>query len=114
MPRELPLIPSVPIYRVQTTLGQTTYVFDLRWNGREGCWYLDLLAADGTPLALGRKIVIGWIPMRGTNPITRPRNFGALIAQDLSGKQREATLNDLGTRVRIYWFAPSELSEDFA
>lgn len=40
-----------------------------------------------------------------------PYNFGigALVVIDTSNRGREATANDLGDRVKVYWFSTDEL-----
>jgi len=108
MPQLLPLIPSVPSYRVATTLAGTQYVLDVRWNGRAAAWYMDLLQEDTTPIALGIKIVLGrFIGIRVTDPAFPP---GIIMASDLSGAGIDATLDDIGTRVAVYFYTLEEIN----
>lgn len=107
MPEILPLTPSVPSYRVGTTLNNVSYVLDLRWNARLGIWYMDLLRADETPLRSGMALVLGAkIGLRSADP-----EFpGVFICTDTTGEDREATLDDLGTRVVVAFYPYDELA----
>lgn len=103
----LPLIPSEFNYRVQTTIDGTSYLFDLRWNGRDESWYIDVLEVDETPIVQGEKVALGALIGRiSTHKLFRR---GVLVAVDLSSAGREATYDDLGTRVVVMWMPLSEV-----
>ncbi len=107
MPQLLPLVPSLPSYRFGTLLAGEEFIIDVRWNGREGAWYFDVLAKNEAMLAAGMKIVLGSV-LGGRNvPSTFPA--GAFIAADLSGAGREAGFDDMGVRVQVYFYAQSEI-----
>lgn len=107
MPVQLPLVASIPNYRVGITLDGTSFLFDVRWNAREDAWFFDVLTEDETELRTGIKIVLGAaLGKRTANPDYPP---GLLLASDLSGEQREATFDDLGIRVAVYYYSPEEL-----
>ncbi len=109
MPQVLPLIPSVPNYRVGTVLGTAPFVLDVRWNGRDGAWYLDILDEDAEPILTGIRVVLGaLLGGRSVNPAFPP---GRLIAADLSGEGRDAGIDDLGTRVLVYFYSAAEVLE---
>ncbi len=115
---EIPLEPSVPSYRVGTALDGTQFIFDVRWNSRAdidpvtgaavGAWFFDLRAEDEVMIVSGIKVVLGTL-LGGRSTDPRFPN-GILWAVDTSDHNREATLDDLGTRVVIY-FTPFD---DFA
>ena len=105
----LPLKPSIANYRVGTTLDGTAYVFDVRWNGRDAAWYLDVRDAEANIIRRGIRIVLGALLGRRCTDPRFPR--GVLFASDLSGEQREAGFDDLGTRVRVYFYTPAEYLE---
>jgi hypothetical protein len=108
MPQMLPLVPLIPHYRVGTELAGIQYLLDVRWNERDSAWYLSLMAEDETPIRMGMKIVLGtMLGVRSAHPLFPP---GAFMASDLSGKGRDATLTDLGTRVVVYFFTNDELN----
>lgn len=107
MARALPLEPSTPSYRVATSLEGKTFLLDVHWNDRDGAWYFDLLEADETPVRYGIKIVLG--ALLGGRVVKKSMPPGYLRASDLSGEGREAMLDDLGTRVVVYYFTRDEL-----
>jgi hypothetical protein len=118
MPVQLPLDARdaagrvIPNYRVGTMLGGVQYVLDVRWNGRAsdgaGAWYLDISTSAGVLIRAGIKIVLGALLGRRSVSPDFPR--GVLIAADLSGAGVDATLDDLGTRVVVYFYTFDELA----
>lgn len=108
MPVVLPIVPSVPNYRVSTTLDDVSYVLDVRWNGRAEAWYMDVRTDEGEAIRVGLKLVLGaYHGMRVTDE--RFPN-GIFTAVDLSGEHREATLDDMGTRVVVLYYPASEIA----
>ena len=99
MPETLPLQPSIPFYSVGTTLSGLPFVLNMRWNGRDSAWYMDILTVDETPIAHGLKLVLGAIVSRRVVSESMPP--GVFTVNDLSGAGREATLDDMGTRVIV-------------
>lgn len=107
MPSVLPLDATAPNYRVGVTLNDTPYIFDVRWNGKAGAWYLDVLDINDSPIRRGIRLVLGvFLGFRCNDP-RFPR--GILMMGDLSGKGVDATIDDLGTRVALYHFTVKEL-----
>lgn len=107
MPQQLPLRPSIPNYRVGTKLGGVSYVLDVRWNGRADAWYLDVLDEGADPIRVGIKLVLGAaLGRRCVDPRFPP---GILMASDTSGAGVDATLDDMGDRVQVFYFPPEEL-----
>jgi hypothetical protein len=107
MPVVLPIDAVDPIYRVGITLNDVPYVFDVRWNGRDNAWYMDILDVNEDPIRRGIKIVLGtYLGCRSTDP-RFPR--GLLFAEDLSGEGRDAGVDDLGSRVVIFHYTIAEL-----
>lgn len=98
----LPLVPSIPYYRVGTALAGAQYILDLRWNGRDESWYMDVLAEDETPIRLGIKVVLGTI--LGGREVDPLFPAGVLQAVDLTNSGTEAGLDDLGDRVQVYFY----------
>jgi hypothetical protein len=107
MPLQLPLVPAIPNYRVGTTLDGEPYVLDVRWNGRAAAWYLDILDVDETPIEQGIKLVLG--AALGSRTLNPARLRGLLRVSDLTGAGREATFDDMGERVIVYYYTPAEL-----
>lgn len=102
----LPLQPSVGNYRFSTTITDVTYIFDVRWNSRDVAWYMDVYEANLTPIIYGIKIVLGVYLGR----CSRHRLFrqGVMVAVDTTSQGREATFDDLGTRVEVKYI-PAEV-----
>lgn len=94
-------------YVFQTELESVTYTFRVRWNDREGFYYLDILDAGANPMIQGLKICLGkifsnrFVATAGIFP-------GTLFAEDTSGANLDPGLGDLGTRVRVIYFDSAE------
>lgn len=106
MPQQLPLVPSIPNYRVATTLGDDQFILDVRWNGRDEAWYMDILTQDGDMIRAGIKLVLGAILGVGADSRLPA---GRLIASDLAGTGVDAGLDDMGVRVAVYFYPQDEL-----
>lgn len=103
--------PGAPNFRIATSLGEDPVILDFRWNSRandgHGAWFMDVRDEDESPIALGVKLVLGVNLCRtSTHPIFQ-RNVLRLYDTTQSG--REATLDDLGTRVVLLNFTSDEL-----
>lgn len=113
MPEEIPLDErnGAPLFRLPTSLGDDPVVLDFRWNssanGRRGCWYMDVLDQNTKPIAQGVKLVLGVNLCRSSTHEIFTRNLLRLV--DTSRTDREATLDDLGTRVVLLNFRLDEL-----
>lgn len=103
MPEILPFVPGNANYRLATTLDGDPYILDVRWNGRDGAWYFDLLEEDETPIVHGLKIVLGGYIGRYVDHLLFKN--GVFFAVDTSGQRLPPTLDDLGTRVQVYRFS---------
>jgi hypothetical protein len=98
---ELDIVPSTDHQRFSTTIDNATYTFEVRWNVDDESFYLDVYEVDGTAIMLGMRIVLGaFLGRTKDHPLFRR---GVLMAYDISGDKREATYDDLGTRVVIRW-----------
>lgn len=88
------------------SLDGANYVFRFRYNERAGAWFLDVATEDGTTLVTGRKVVVSWIiaGLRETSASMMP---GHVFALDTSATDTDPTLDDLGTRVAIYYLESS-------
>lgn len=102
----IPVEPSTPFQTFGTTLDGDHFVFEFRWNGRAGVWYMDIRDEDEDPIKLGVAVVLG-VPLgrRCTDP-RFPR--GVLWAYDTSGAGRDPGIDDLGSRVLIYFLTAEE------
>lgn len=107
MPVALPLVPSLPNYRLGVALSGVQYLIDMRWNARDGAWYMDLLAEDETPIRRGIKVVLGIL--LGGREVNAEFPPGVFQAHDLTNRGAEAGLADLGDRVVVYYYTFVEL-----
>ncbi len=105
----LPLEPGIPHFDFSTAIESVEYGFAFRWNDREPApgFYMDIFEADGTPILRSVKVVLGvFLGRRSTHKLF---SAGGFVAVDTSGDQREATLDDFGTRVEIRYYSTSAL-----
>lgn len=108
MPTQLPFIPSEFHYRVNSVVDGTEYIFDVRWNARDGAWYMDLLDVEEDPIRTGMKIVLGsLIGARSADP---RYPLGAFVASDLANSGIDAGFDDLGVRVVVFFYTATELT----
>lgn len=100
--QEIPLVPSIGHYDFTTTIEGSDYLFVVRWNTREQAWYFDLFESNGRVIRKGFKIVLGSYIGRGINHPLFLRD-GMFFAFDSSQQHREATFDDIGSRVILYF-----------
>lgn len=105
--QRLPLVPTIPHYEVATQLGDDLFILELRWNARDEAWYMGVFDDAGTAIRVGIKIVLGTL-LGGR---VRAAGFpdGVLQAVDLTGAGLDAALDDLGTRVAVYFTPRADL-----
>jgi hypothetical protein len=107
MPTVIPLVPSDASYRLATNIENENYIFFVRWNSRDAAWYFDLLEQNGTMIARGVKIVLGAPLARST--VHRLFAAGVFVARDTTKSGKEPTLDDLGTRVQLWYLTTAEM-----
>lgn len=103
----LPFVPSVPFYTFTTTIEGEPYLFKVRWNSRDSAWYFDVLTDDGEVLREGIKVVLG--AYLGRVSTERFFETGVLWAIDTTSQAKEATFDDIGTRVEIRYYSALEV-----
>lgn len=106
----VPVLQSEPFQRIALPIDTTQYLIDLRWNSRDSAWYMDVFESDETSILHGARVVLGMY--LGRRARVRHPLFadGVFIAVDTSGEQREAGLDDLGTRVELRYYNTFELA----
>lgn len=103
----LPVRPSIPWQRFSVELDRRTYVFDFRWNTREGAWFFSVADALEAPIATGKKVVLDW---GLTKRIADRRIYpGVIAASDTSNTGAPPTVDDLGTRVLVLYHDAASL-----
>lgn len=101
---ELPLS-SDPAQTMVTQLGDVKYQIEVKYNDRSGVWIIDLA------LATTGEVVVQSLPLVLGQDLLEPYNFdmGSLVV-DTSSRHLEAGPDDLGGRVKVYWFSPDEVA----
>ena len=103
----IPTSSSESNYSQITALDGRDFKLELRWNQREGRWYLSVrTAADG--LIQGpTKIVADWPLIYPEQDLPLPP--GCLMAVDTTGQGRDPGLAELGDRVVLVYLDQEEL-----
>jgi len=107
----LPFIPSVPFYTFTTTIEDEPYSFKVRWNSRDEAWYFDVSTDDGEVLRQGVKVVLGTYLGRACTE--KFFELGVLWAIDTTSQAKEATFDDIGTRVEVRYYSAVEVQALF-
>ena len=112
MPVIVPTQADVPWYRQRTTLDGRDYVMSLRWNERNGNWYMDLHDQDDVPLAVGVKLVANNPLMRSYIDERLPP--GMLMVVDMEGNGdvsgRDPGLCHMGVRFKLFYYSAAEVA----
>lgn len=89
-----------------TQLGEVKYQFDVIYNDRSGVWTMTITEF------VSQAIIISGLPIVLGQPLLEPYNFGIgeMIVSDTSESSRDAGPDDLGTRVKVYWLSPDEVT----
>lgn len=102
MAERLPFFPDVPAFPYRIVLDEVRYELRYVWDERRQSWYLDISAADGTPLLRGRRIVPYTSHTRGIIPTGGPPGILTAIGANPYARDEltivyvpEAELSDL-------------------
>lgn len=109
MSLEIPLIANLPSYSFETILDGITFELTVRWNDRDGAWYLHLLDVTGAPVAMGLKLVANW-PLLRLVPQDGRRPPGELYLFDTQGTGPAPTRTELGDRYRLNYLTAAEIA----
>lgn len=106
----LPFVPSIPFYRFTTTIDSTNYIFDVRWNSRSERWAIDISEENGTSILHGGIIVLGAAIGRTSTHLLLMS--GVIVARDTTMELRDPGLDDLGTRVKVYYIPRDDMANE--
>lgn len=97
---------NVGAQRFVTQLGDAKYQFDARYNERSSCWVIDL----SNPVT--NELIQASIPLVIGADLIAPFNLGIgkIMVNDEDGIGLDADPDDLGGRVKVYWFSPDEVA----
>lgn len=107
MPQLIPLEAGVPFYQFSTTLDGEDFLFDVRWNTRDAAWYFDISTIDEVPISSGNKIALGASP--GGRVASADFPAGLFVMLDTSGTGVDATFDDIGVRVQMFFYTSAEI-----
>jgi hypothetical protein len=98
---ELPIERGNPDQRFNTTLVDTEYIFDFRWNERADAWYMNVFDEEEKALLHGVKVVLG--TLLGGHASNAIADFpeGVLVAYDTEGTNIDAGRDDFGADQRV-------------
>lgn len=101
---ELPFS-SDPAQAFTTQLGDEKYIIEAKFNDRSGVWTIDLYDATQQPIALSLPLLLG-------QDLLEPYNFGMgrILCVDETELGKDAGPDDLGSRVKVYWFSSDEVT----
>jgi hypothetical protein len=109
----IPVAVGVPNSRQRTVLDGREYVLALRWSMREERWYLDLASANGTPLALGIKVVANY-PLLASRRFSDALPPGELLANDQRSTPADPGLTELGAVVALQYIPAADMAAGVA
>lgn len=95
----LPFTPSDSHYDFTVTLGDASYIFEVKWNSRDDHWYFDMYDADENPMVTGVKVVLGtFLGRKSAHPFFANNIIQAI---DTTFSNQDPTFDDIGRRVFI-------------
>ncbi len=98
---ELPLQTGLSAYRSTVEIEGVRYVFNYYFNQRQNNWFLDILRPDNSPILVGTPLQTKVDLTRNALHLDIPK--GLFYAYDTLGKGHDATLKDLGDRVKLVY-----------
>lgn len=99
---------SYPNTTERVELDGVVYTLRILWSQRAECWHLDLGDADGAPIVSGIRLTESYPLLARYRHLPVPP--GELALLDTRALDGEPTLSEMGTRYRLYYFAPGELT----
>lgn len=102
----IPVSTDTDSQRLEVDLSGVTYLLRLRWNDRAGCYMLDLMTPDETPLLVGRAVRTNQDLLEGSR-VGRSVPPGRIIPIDVSGRNEEPARGELGGKVLLVYQEPA-------
>ncbi len=107
MAESIPFESGVPHQELEVTLAGVPNLVEARWNDQDRSFYLSVYEIDGTPIAVGLKVVLGvLLGRKSTHKFFKGR---ALFAVDNANTGEECRLDDLGGRITIIYLTEADL-----
>jgi hypothetical protein len=111
MAEQVSLVPSVAQYELRTDLEGAEYTLKMRYADRLGVWLMDLEDENGEPIITGAWCLLNVRLLKGNTVATRPP--GDLVFVSTSQDGREATFDNMGTRVELIYLTAAEVVEGY-
>lgn len=92
------------------TLGTQELTLRTYWNGRNGYWFLDISAMDGTPKITGRKLVPA-LPVCYSHRAIASIDGDFVLLPESEASTDTPTFEGLGSTHNLYWMDAQELSD---
>jgi hypothetical protein len=77
----IPIDPTLPFITQTTALDGVSYQLTFRYNQRQLRYFMDIALADGTLLAAGAALVVGWPLFRNVIDPRMPQGAFIVVAQ---------------------------------
>lgn len=106
----VPLVAEGPFFGFSVELEGITYRLSFRWNDRPEQWVIDVLDGEGNALVQGVRGVID-VPLLQRFGPRDDLPPGWLMLLDSSGRGLDAALDDLGSRVELYYLTSDQVLE---
>lgn len=105
----LPIEPNGAHFAFKSNVEGVVLGFEFKWNDRDSLWRMSIFDGEGQPIRYGIAVVLNR-PLLGGN--FRPNGLpaGSWVAIDTSGQDKEATFDDLGSRVLVTFTPLAELA----
>jgi hypothetical protein len=107
---QIPVQQNLAAWTQRTQLDGVDYVLDFAWNGRDGAWYLNISAIDGTALVCGIKLVTNR-PLFHRFHHIEGMPTGEIRCSDESGKIPWAGYTDLNNGVDVLYVTAQEIAD---
>lgn len=98
-------ITSEPCQRFEITLGELDYSVEIKFNDRSGVWTIDLNEV------VTSKILFAGVPLLLGEDLLSPYNYniGKLMLLNNSAEFKDATSENLGSSLSLYYLTDDEL-----
>jgi hypothetical protein len=108
MARVLSLRNDVAHFELQTELDGQSYGFEFRYNERAAQWFFNVKTSEGETILSGVPLVVDFLLFGRFKDTRLPP--GALMALDTMGQAKDPGPDDLGSRVVVVYYSPSEFA----
>lgn len=100
----LPLTQNLPWYAFNITIGEVTYVLEMRYNTRKDRWLLNILDATEQPILMGVPLLVERDLLASYQSLAIPPGY--LFCSDRSGKGLQPGLGAFLTSHTLYYVDP--------